>query len=112
MNLLESWSIPGICVFCGKASWLDTELLVKVRGIQNISALYLLYHTTSETSYVTNDERSLGNIYLDDKCFGLRLFRLCPNFELHFIFFIEDSSAPWESRSAPRSARGLVAKLP
>ena len=42
LNLLESWSKPRICVFCGKASWLDTELLVKVRGIQNISALYLL----------------------------------------------------------------------
>ena len=42
LNLLESWSKPRICVFCGQASWLDTELLVKVRGIQNISALYLL----------------------------------------------------------------------
>ena len=52
LNLLESWSKPGICVFCGKASWLDTELLVKVRGIQNNSALYLLCHTTSKTSYV------------------------------------------------------------
>ena len=38
LNLLESWSKPGICVFCGKASWLDTELLVKVGGIQNISS--------------------------------------------------------------------------